>query len=59
MRRIHYEYLDKKNKEACEFTFNPKMSYLGNYIDGVNPIEIEEWFNKYLDYHMINGFTNN
>ena len=31
----------------------------GNYIDGVNPIEIEEWFNKYLDYHMINGFTNN
>lgn len=35
------------------------MSYLGNYIDGVNPIEIEEWFNKYLDYHMINGFTNN
>lgn len=29
----------------------------GNYIDGVNPTEIQEWFDKYLDYYMINGFT--
>lgn len=45
--------------DEAKSTSNRFMLKDGNFIDEVDPVEIQKWFDKYLEYYIVSGFANN